>query len=73
MERETGGIIFPIVQNFSLLDNDAHRSQYGLKATLNKKGKYKYRSAKHMRYQMRPLLALMLDVTGFDAGCARND
>ncbi len=35
--------------NIVVISDEAHRSQYGLKATLNKKGKYKYGYAKHMR------------------------
>ncbi len=35
--------------NIVVISDEAHRSQYGLKATLNKDGTYKYGYAKHMR------------------------
>jgi type I restriction enzyme R subunit len=35
--------------NIVVISDEAHRSQYGLKATLTKDGKYKYGYAKHMR------------------------
>ncbi len=67
-ERQSGGIIFTMVQKFSLpegeehhpplcerhnvvvISDEAHRSQYGLTARLDKeKGTYKFGYAKHMR------------------------
>lgn len=49
LEDENGHPILNDRHNIVVISDEAHRSQYGLKATLKKDGKYKFGYAKHMR------------------------
>ena len=49
LDDEDGHPILNARHNIVVISDEAHRSQYGLKATLKKDGSYKYGYAKHMR------------------------
>jgi len=49
VEEESGHPILNDRHNIVVISDEAHRSQYGLKATLKKDGTYKFGYAKHMR------------------------
>ncbi|GHB00968.1 type I restriction endonuclease subunit R [Modicisalibacter luteus] len=49
LEGEVGHPILNDRHNIVVISDEAHRSQYGLKATLKKDGSYKFGYAKHMR------------------------
>jgi len=49
LEDESGHPILNDRHNIVVISDEAHRSQYGLKATLKKDGSYKFGYAKHMR------------------------
>lgn len=49
LEDEDGHPILNDRHNIVVISDEAHRSQYGLKATLKKDGTYKFGYAKHMR------------------------
>jgi type I restriction enzyme R subunit len=49
LEEESGHPILNDRHNIVVISDEAHRSQYGLKATLKKDGTYKFGYAKHMR------------------------
>lgn len=49
LEDEQGHPILNDRHNVVVITDEAHRSQYGLKATLKKDGRYKFGYAKHMR------------------------
>ena len=49
LEAESGHPILNDRHNIVVISDEAHRSQYGLKATLKADGSYKYGYAKHMR------------------------
>jgi type I restriction enzyme R subunit len=49
LEDENGHPTLNDRHNIVVISDEAHRSQYGLKATLKKDGKYKFGYAKHMR------------------------
>lgn len=49
LEGEAGHPILNDRHNIVVISDEAHRSQYGLKATLKKDGSYKFGYAKHMR------------------------
>ena len=49
LEGEENHPILNNRHNIVVISDEAHRSQYGLKAKLNKEGEYKYGYAKHMR------------------------
>ncbi len=49
LEGETEHPVLCDRSNVVVISDEAHRSQYGLKARLNKKGKYVFGYAKHMR------------------------
>lgn len=49
MEEESGHPILNDRHNIVVISDEAHRSQYGLKATLKQDGSYKFGFAKHMR------------------------
>ncbi len=49
LDDENGHPILNDRHNIVVISDEAHRSQYGLKATLKKDGSYKFGYAKHMR------------------------
>jgi len=49
LEEESGHPVLNDRHNIVVISDEAHRSQYGLKATLKKDGKYKFGYARHMR------------------------
>jgi len=49
LDEENGHPILNDRHNIVVISDEAHRSQYGLKATLKKDGKYKFGYARHMR------------------------
>lgn len=49
LDDESGHPILNDRHNIVVISDEAHRSQYGLKATLKKDGSYKFGYAKHMR------------------------
>lgn len=49
LEGETAHPVLNDRHNIVVISDEAHRSQYGLKATLKKDGSYKFGYAKHMR------------------------
>ncbi|WP_339804848.1 type I restriction endonuclease subunit R [uncultured Marinobacter sp.] len=49
LDDESGHPILNDRHNIVVISDEAHRSQYGLKATLKKDGTYKYGYARHMR------------------------
>lgn len=49
LEGEAGHPVLNGRHNIVVISDEAHRSQYGLKATLKKDGRYKFGYAKHMR------------------------
>ncbi|SFQ83436.1 type I restriction enzyme, R subunit, partial [Halopseudomonas formosensis] len=49
LEDESGHPILNDRHNIVVISDEAHRSQYGLKATLKQDGSYKFGYAKHMR------------------------
>jgi len=49
LDDENGHPILNDRHNIVVISDEAHRSQYGLKATLKKDGKYKFGYARHMR------------------------
>ncbi|MBN7768609.1 type I restriction endonuclease subunit R [Marinobacter daepoensis] len=49
LDEESGHPILNDRHNIVVISDEAHRSQYGLKATLKKDGTYKFGYAKHMR------------------------
>jgi len=49
LEDESGHPVLNDRHNIVVISDEAHRSQYGLKATLKKDGKYKFGYARHMR------------------------
>jgi len=49
LDEESGHPILNDRHNIVVISDEAHRSQYGLKATLKKDGTYKYGYARHMR------------------------
>lgn len=49
LDDENGHPILNDRHNIVVMSDEAHRSQYGLKATLKKDGSYKFGFAKHMR------------------------
>ncbi|MGO1463039.1 MAG: type I restriction endonuclease subunit R [Marinobacter sp.] len=49
LDRESGHPVLNDRHNIVVISDEAHRSQYGLKATLKKDGSYKFGYARHMR------------------------
>jgi len=49
LDGESGHPVLNDRHNIVVISDEAHRSQYGLKATLKKDGTYKYGYARHMR------------------------
>lgn len=49
LNDESGHPVLNVRHNIVVISDEAHRSQYGLKATLKADGSYKYGYAKHMR------------------------
>lgn len=52
-EGETSHPLLNARHNIVVISDEAHRSQYGLKATLNAQGKYQYGYAKHLREALK--------------------